>query len=413
MKKFNLLPYLFIFLATYLILSWWGGNKQAVDTVLSTGDLGLKTVKEEYVTGSDVRVELQNNSSAEIVLEDRCPDALVDVYRFTSEGYVKVIPTEEERDCSKATAHSIQPGESVTVSLLDYSYSLFGEPGKYKITVVEGENSYSSPEFDIVEPGLLKSLWRTLIYNPLLNLLVAILIYTPGHSLALGIILLTLLIRTLLLVPSQRAMKAQKRMQDLQPKLEELKKKYANDQARLAQETMLLWKTQKVSPLSSCLPLLIQFPILIALFYTINGGLSPDKHVLVYSFLPNFSLQDINSYLFNFNLLERSMIVFPLLTGGLQFIQMQLMTVASKKKSADKKLPNELQAANNMMKYMMPVMIAIFTVQLPAAVGLYWAVSTFYGIIQQLVVNKEGPAGENPGASHEDDVQVRVIHRNQ
>jgi YidC/Oxa1 family membrane protein insertase len=417
MKKFNLLPYLFVSLITYVILTWWMNGKAEVDTVLATGDIGLRTSAEEYVVGSDVRVELQNNTTAPITLPSRCPDALLDVYRFSSEGYQKVENTLTDRDCSQTTDLILEPGKATTVSLLDYSYSLFGETGKYKITLElaapsetnpEMTAAYSTPDFDIEEPGLFKSLWRSLIYVPLLNLMVAILAYTPGHSLALGIILLTLVIRTLLLVPSQKAMKAQKRMQEIQPKIEELKKKYANDQARLSQETMMLWKTHKVNPLSSCLPLLIQFPILIALYYAINGGLSPDRHVLLYPFLSSFSLSEVDPNFLGFNLFERSLIVFPILTGALQFIQLQLMNIKTKK-SDSPKLPNEMQAANNVMKYMMPVMITIFTSQLPAAVGLYWAISTSYGIVQQLVVNN-GSSGVK--SSPEDDVEVRVVHRN-
>lgn len=419
MKKFNLLPYLFISLATYAILTWWMNGKAEVDTVLSTGDIGMKASATEYVIGSDISVQLQNNTDAAITLSSRCPDALLDVYRLSSEGYVKVENTVTDRDCSKVADLILEPGKVSTLSLLDYSYSLFGETGKYKITLElptpsdtypEMTSEYSTPEFDIAEPGLFKSLWRNLLYNPLLNLMVAILAYTPGHSLALGIILLTLIIRTLLLIPSQKAMKAQKRMQEMQPKIEELKLKYAHDQARLSQETMLLWKTHKVNPLSSCLPMLIQFPILIALYYSINGGLSVDRHVLLYPFLSGFSLSEVNPNFLGFNLFERSMIVFPVLTGGLQFLQMQLMTAKTKKTGATK-VPDEMQAANNVMKYMMPTMIAIFSSQLAAAVGLYWAVSTSYGIVQQLVVNNGGSATKS--SDEDEEVKVRVIHRNQ
>ncbi len=416
MKNFKILPYLILSLATYAILSWWMSGKTEVDTILATGDIGMKTSSEEYVIGSDIRVELQNNTEATITLESRCPTALLDVSRFSSEGYVNVDNTLIDRDCSKAPDLILEPGKASTLSLLDYSYSLFGETGKYKIslelptpsdTYPEMTSVYSTPEFDVVEPGLFKSLWRNLLYTPLLNLMVGILAYTPGHSLAIGIILLTLIIRTILLIPSQKAMKAQRRMQEMQPKIEELKQKYAGDQARLSQETMLLWKTHKVNPLSSCLPMLIQFPILIALYYCIEGGLSPDRHVLLYPFLSGFSLNEVNPNFLGFNLFERSLIVFPILTGGLQFIQMQLMSAKSKKKGAAK-IPDEMQAANNVMKYMMPVMIAIFSSQLAAAVGLYWAVSTSYGIVQQLVVNNGGSA-EKP--SDDEEVKVRVLHR--
>ncbi|QQR55437.1 membrane protein insertase YidC [Candidatus Peregrinibacteria bacterium] len=401
MKNFKLLPYLLIFLSTFLILQWFQGEKQE-DPALSTPEIGLKTVKDDYVVGTDVQVDVQNNTQEVLNLLSRCPDAPLDVSRFTGEGYEKVEST-QERSCpaDQEVTTSILPGEKETISLLDYSYSLFGEPGTYRI----GLSGYNSPEFSIKEPGLFRTLYRSFIYEPMLNALAGILIYIPGHHLGWAVVILTLIIRTLLLIPSQKGMRAQRRMQELQPKLNALKEKHGQDQTRLAQETMLLWKTHKVSPFSSCLPLLIQMPILIALFHVINGGLSPDKHGLLYSFLPDFSLESVNPSFLGFNLLEHSYVVLPLIVGGLQFLQIQLMNMRKNKSTAA--LPAEMEAANKMMKYIMPVMIAVFTAQLPAAVGLYWGVSTFYGIVQQLVVNKEQPKT----ASAQDDVQIRVINR--
>ena len=72
-------------------------------------------------------------------------------------------------------------------------------------------------------------------------------------------------------------------------------------------------------------------------------------------------------------------------------------------------MPAELEMTNRMMTYFMPIMISVFTASLPAAVGLYWGTSTIYGILQQIVVNRERPTVSN---SPEDDVKVRVIHRN-
>lgn len=426
MKKFNIFPYIFVFLATFLILQLFQGDK--VDPVLDGGPIGLKTIETDYAVGKEIKVIVQNNQDEAFTLEYNCMDLGGEtkyllppfvISRYEDEQF-KAISSSHLPECEEDTQIVIEPSGKETISLLPYSYSYFGEVGRYRIDIEtpaptpenpDGVIKYSSPEFEIEEPGLFTQGWRTFIYNPILNLLVGMLIYLPGHNLAIAIILLTVFIRTLLLAPSHKAMKAQKRMQDMQPRLEELKKKYANDQTRLAQETMLLWKTHKVNPLSSCLPILIQLPILIALFYVVNGGLSPDRSVLVYDFLPHFSLHEIDTMVLGFDLLTRSIIVLPLIVGGLQFLQMQLMQARKKKKTDDKpakSMQSEMEAANKMMKYIMPVMIAVFTAQLPAAVGLYWGTSTFYGILQQLVVNREGSKPQSP----DDEVQVKVINRN-
>lgn len=406
MKKFNIFPYLFVFLATFLALQLWqNGTKE--DPVLLSGDIGIEALKNEYAIGKDIRISVQNNLEKDIEIPVICQeDTLLppfSVYRYTSTGFTEVTDG-LQADCSTGKSTMLKSGKEEVISLLPFSYSYFGEVGRYKVALELPEGTFESPEFEISEPGVLTKSWRLLIYQPILNILVALIIYLPGHYLGLAVIALTLIIRTILLVPSQKAIKAQMRMQEVQPKLEELKKKYADDQARLAQETMLLWKTHKVNPFSSCLPILIQFPILIALFYVVNGGLSSDRSVLIYEFLPNFSLSDIDPTFFVFNLLERDFFIFPLVVGGLQFLQMQLM-MTHKKNKPKNNLPKEMETANKMMKYVMPIMIAVFTAQLPAAVGLYWGTSTFYGIVQQLVVNKGG----TPGASSEDDVQVRII----
>ena len=318
------------------------------------------------------------------------------------------MPYPKDTDCEEPTVTVLNPGKN-TISLLDYSYTLFGETGRYKVAFDHDGTELQSPEFEIRKPSLLTQGWRAFIYNPILNALVWLIILLPNHQLGLAVIVLTLAIRTILLIPSVKAIRAQRNMQAVQPKLEALKKKYADDQARLAQETMLLWKKHKVHPLSSCMPLLIQFPILIALFYVIQAGLSPDKASLIYDFLPPFELREINANFLGFNILEPSLIVFPVAIGLLQFFQMQLMMGRQSKKGGTS-LPKEVESANKMMRYMMPLMIAFFTSQLPAAVGLYWGTSTFYGVIQQLVVNKEG----SPGAAHsssDDDVKVRVINK--
>ncbi|MEK9159461.1 MAG: YidC/Oxa1 family membrane protein insertase [Patescibacteria group bacterium] len=419
MKKFNIFPYLFVFLATFVVLQLF--NKSP-DPVLSSGDVGLKTVENEYAIGKDIRVDVQNNQAGAIEVLSECNEMdgrklllpPFTVLKYENEGFTEVSNTANLPECTDSVVTTIQPGQKETFSLLNYSYSDFGEIGRYKLQLNLAEVAYSTPEFEIHEPGVFTKLWRGIIYQPILNVLIGILVYMPGHKLGLSVILLTIIIRTILLVPSQKAMKAQLRMQEMQPKIEELKQKYKDDQARLAQETMLLWKTSKVNPLSSCLPILLQLPILIALYSVVNGGLSPDRSALIYDFMPAFSLHEIDPIFLGFDLLTRSMIVLPLIVGGLQFIQMQLMMTKQKKKkaaqkegSAPKPMQNEMEMANKMMKYIMPVMIAVFTAQLPAAVGLYWGTSTFYGILQQLVVNKEGSKSKSP----EDDVQIRVINK--
>jgi YidC/Oxa1 family membrane protein insertase len=156
----------------------------------------------------------------------------------------------------------------------------------------------------------------------------------------------------------------------------------------MAEETMKIWKTHKVNPASSCLPILIQFPILIALFYVIQDGLNPDKTWLLYNFQQNFNLLDIQTNFLNIlQLTERNLIALPITVGILQFLQLKL---AMNKKTQTSTSNSDFQASmQNMMLYFMPGMIAVFTASLPAGVGLYWGTSTLFGIFQQFIINKQ------------------------
>ena len=180
-------------------------------------------------------------------------------------------------------------------------------------------------------------------------------------------------------------------MQEIQPKLNKIKEKYKDNQEMATKETMAIWKEHKVNPFGSCLPLLIQFPVLIALFNVVQNGLNPDNSYLFYNFLKNFSFENIHFIFLNLlDLTKINHFILPLIVGGLQFLQMKLTLSKSKTKTneSDKKEPkNEMETANAVMLYLMPGMIALFTASVPAGVGLYWIVSTLYGIAQQFVVN--------------------------
>lgn len=404
------MPYLLVFLGTFLILQVFMPAPDENPNA-DMGTIYIETKKDEYAIGKDIKVDIYNNSDETLTIEAprsvlECEPAFI-TSLYSNEKFEEV--TTPETVCDYETPWlSIAPGKKQTVSLKEQAYTTFGEIGRYKVAIEVDGVAYQSPEFEIKEPGFFTLAWRNGIYRPMLNALVAIVSYMPGHNLGLAVIILTLVIRTLLLIPSQKGIVAQRRMQEVQPKLEALKEKHKGDQARLAQETMLLWKENKVHPLSSCLPMLIQLPFFLALYYVIQAGLSADKSIFIYDFLTGFDLSLVDPHFLGLNLLDRSIILLPVIVGGLQFLQMQLMMPAKKDKKTS--TAPEVETANKMMKFLMPLMIAFFTSQLPAAVGIYWGTNTIYGIIQQLVVKKMHPVRENTSGG--DDVKVRVIKKN-
>ncbi|HCX38693.1 MAG TPA: hypothetical protein DHS36_00260, partial [Candidatus Veblenbacteria bacterium] len=140
-------------------------------------------------------------------------------------------------------------------------------------------------------------LWQTIFYQPLLNLLVFI-YNLVGGDMGIAIIVLTVLIKLILWPLSQQTLKSQKAMQRLQPQVAEIKAKYKDQKDKLAQELMQLYQRERVSPLSSCLPLIIQLPFLIALFQVFRSGLNSGSLEWLYPFITNPG--HLNDTLFGF-----------------------------------------------------------------------------------------------------------------
>ncbi len=356
------------------------------------GDIVLQASKETYAEGEEVIIKIKNNTASAAVIPLGCPKNPLAVSILKGEAWV-AREAEAKISCDTLKELTVAPGKTGNVTFAYWNHALFTETGTYRIetvlTVNGEEKKFSTDPFAIEETGIFRKAWRTALYRPILNLLVFLTITIPGKSLGLGIILVTLIIRLILLVPSQRSIQSQKKLQGVQPKLEEIKKKYAGNQERIAQETMEIWKREKVNPFGSCLPLIPQTFVLIALYYVIRNGLNPDNAYLLYGTLKNVDFTVIKTnFLGMLELTKINAIFLPLAIGFLQYFQMK-MTMAKKSAAAAGEKGSEMQMANSMMVYFMPVMIAIFTASVPAGVGLYWGVSTVFGIGQQLYANAQ------------------------
>lgn len=409
MQKFDkILKNVLLFLIIFLVLNYLLSSCQNDEELVSQeGNFVFVTTKTEYSRTKTVTLEIENHTENTVTIPNECPDEPFNVYRYEKNDWTQKTAT-PELNCENATDIEIPPQGKTVIAYENWNNALFYEMGRYKIefiTTINGEEkTITSNEFLVKKEGLLSQLWQGVFYKPIYNGLIFLTAVLPYHSLGLAIIILTLIIRTILLIPSHKAMKSQKKLQDIQPRLNKIKEKYKGDQQKIAMETMAIWKDAKVNPFGSCLPLLLQFPFLIAVFYVVKGGLNPDNTALLYTSYENFTLHDINTmFLGILDLTKINLYVLPLLVGGMQFIQMKLSFMRKEKKKDKKEVKNEMAMANNMMIYIMPVMIAVFTASLPAGVGLYWGTSTIYGIIQQVVINRESNSKSN------DEPTVRVI----
>jgi len=227
------------------------------------------------------------------------------------------------------------------------------------------------------------------LYQPLFNVFVGLYNILPGHDVGVVIICMTVLLRVIVYPLTASSIKAQRSLQALQPKLEALKAQYGTDQAKLAQATMALYKEHKINPLTSCLPILVQLPILIALYWVMRDGLaSKDLANSLYSFVSNpGTVNPISLGYFN---LSHSSIFLAILSGLAQFLQAKTLNLNMPPKNAGSGSSDESMAVimNKQMLYMMPIMTAVIGFNLPAGLSLYWFASTLLMALQQMYMNK-------------------------
>lgn len=223
--------------------------------------------------------------------------------------------------------------------------------------------------------------FKTIIFIPLYNLLVLIAGFVP--SLAASILFLTIIVRILLYPLNKRAFMSQKALKKIQPDLDRIKKENP-DQKIQAQKTMELYKEKGVHPFSGCLPVLIQLPIILSLYYVVLGGLHADSPYLYAGI--KFPEQISNMFL-GINLLEKS-VVLGIFAGIIQHIQIRMSPLH--KKDEENKDENPLTRALKVQTmYILPAMVAVFgAFFVPAAISFYWAVSTALTILQEKIIAK-------------------------
>jgi YidC/Oxa1 family membrane protein insertase len=251
---------------------------------------------------------------------------------------------------------------------------------------------------------ILTALFHEILYRPLFNGLVFF--YKVTGDLGVAIIIVTVLIKILLFPLSKKQLKSQHDIKKIQPKINEIKEKNKGDREAQSREMMELYKKEKINPAAGCLPLLVQLPILIALYRVFIPGKSlfiDGDHLRVamdtlYSFPYLQSVTEIkNTFLGIVDLTQRS-IPIALVSSFLQFIQSKTLS-SSKKKEKEKEKNKEKEKQDsqpafqdvfsNQMIYMMPVITFFFGISFPAALPLYWSVSTAITILQQQFLGKK------------------------
>lgn len=243
-------------------------------------------------------------------------------------------------------------------------------------------------------------MFQTFFYQPIFNLLIWLYNVVPGNDLGLAIIALTIIIKLVLLPLTKQQIKSQKALQDLQPKIDEIKKKYKDNKEAMGRAMMEMYKKDKVNPFSSCLPLLIQLPFLWAVFRVFRDGLNGESLNLVYSFISR--PEALNSVSFGIVDLSNPNVIFAVLAGSAQFWQVKMMSTKKPEiKSKGARDENMMAIMNKQMLYFMPALTFFICLQFSSGLALYWLTTTILTVFQQMYIfkHKDVPAdsGQDKG----------------
>jgi YidC/Oxa1 family membrane protein insertase len=233
--------------------------------------------------------------------------------------------------------------------------------------------------------------------------LFALLPISSGWAWTLAIVGLTITIRAMLIPLFVKQIKSSRNMQLIQPKVKELQKKYGHDRERLAQETMKLYKDTGTNPFASCLPLILQMPIFLALFHLLNNA----AHGTPKGFLTTADAQEIeHSEIFgarisesltnhtSTNVVVLAIILVIAMTATTFITQRQLM---SKNMPADA-MSGPYAQQQKMLLYVLPIVFAVGGIAFPIGLMIYWTTSNIWTMGQQFYVIRNNPAPGTPAA---------------
>lgn len=218
-------------------------------------------------------------------------------------------------------------------------------------------------------------LFQTFIYQPILSALVFIYSTVAFHNLGVAIILLTILMRLILLPIFWKSAKDQALLQRLQPHVKKIQLDHKGNREAQGRALLELYRTHKVNPMTGFLLILLQLPVFFALFQIftreLGGGVFDSR------------------MLFGLVSLEERNIVLALIAGALQYLQGKMMTPPPSLG------PSPIASTGKIMLFVGPLLTIFVLMNLPAALGVYWSVSTIFSIVQQYFINRNLPKLEN------------------
>lgn len=228
----------------------------------------------------------------------------------------------------------------------------------------------------------MKTIWENLIYEPIYNALIFIAQNVTVQDVGLAVVLVTILIRLILMPLSKKMIVSQYKMRALEPKMNEIKAKGLPKDVE-AKETFALYKNEKINPFSGCLYLLIQLPILIALYFVFMRGVVQPEHL--YSFL---STENLRSTFLGLIDITEPYLPLAILAGVTQALQAFLQPKPQVTGSAESFQHQFTKSLSVQTRYILPIIVIFIATKLAAAVSLYWVIANLFSIGQELYFKK-------------------------
>jgi len=228
------------------------------------------------------------------------------------------------------------------------------------------------------------------IFIPLYNLLIFITTIIPGADLGWAIIILTILVKLMIFPLYTKSVRTQIKMKAIEPKLKEIKEKHKDNLPEQSRQTMEIYRQEKINPFSTFLVLLIQMPIIISLFYVFRSSFTIHTD-LIYSFI-TAPAQINTNFLGWFDLMANKNIIFSVLTGVTQFLQVRISLPAQSKTGSKLGQSFKSDMARSLdlqMRYFMPLLTMFIAFTLPSAIALYWVTSNSFSVIYEMLVIKK------------------------
>jgi YidC/Oxa1 family membrane protein insertase len=251
---------------------------------------------------------------------------------------------------------------------------------------------------------------QTIFVDPFLNVLIGLRNIMPGQDLGLAIIALTLLVRLILYPLSAKQIRSQRAMQELQPRINEIREQHKGDKEAQSKALLEFYKKNKISPLSSCGPLVLQLAFIYPLFFVFQLAISgQDFGARLYPFIAHPPVPLDATLLGFLDLTQTHNIALAVLTGAAQFIQSWMLVRRNKKTKPAGAKEDASAAISRNMTFIFPLITGYFAYSFPSGLALYWFASTIFAIVQQFIIMRSNAATPTAAPHVQGEVEGTVV----